>query len=108
MKSNVDRDLKTKTKNKTKTKEMVKPEVSHLHDGAAKVSLKVRKRGCQQVDRFQVLVDREGCYDNHANDDNGNEGCYDYHANDDHGNCNYDDHDMVHGEEARKVPCPRL
>ena len=60
MKSNVDRDLKTKTK----TKVMVKPEVSHLHDGAAKVSLKIRKRGCQQVNRFQVLVD----HDKYAND----------------------------------------
>ena len=43
---------------------MVKPEVSHLHDGAAKVSLKIRKRGCQQVNRFQVLVD----HDKYAND----------------------------------------
>ena len=34
---------------------MAKPEVGHLHNGAAKVSLEVRKGGGKQVDRVHVL-----------------------------------------------------
>ena len=76
---------KTKTTAKTKTTLMAKPEVSHLHDGAAKVSLKVREGGCQQVDGVHVLDDD----DDGSDDDGGGDGG----GNDDDFDDGVDDHE---------------